>query len=165
MKTALMALVLASAACGGTSKPDSTASTAPADPPGGAATARAQVDKFHDTLAPRWHAAQGPQRMADTCAAMSQFRAETDAIAAAPAPGSGDPATWSSHTKQLTDAVGALDVACKANDAVAFEPAFERVHHVFHEVEEATSGGHGGHGEHGKGEHGNGEQGKGEQKH
>ena len=45
-----------------------------------------QLAKFHDTLAPRWHATHGPQRMADTCGAMAQFHADAGAIATSQAP-------------------------------------------------------------------------------
>ena len=32
-----------------------------------------EIAKFHDVLAPRWHAEKGPQRMKDTCAAIPDF--------------------------------------------------------------------------------------------
>ena len=120
-----------------------------------------QIAKFHDTLAPRWHAKPGPQRMTDTCAAIGQFRADGDAIATSPAPSGGDAAAWSAGGKQLTDAVAALEKTCKANDAAAFEPAFERVHNTFHGLMGAASGKHGEHvhGEHEHGEHEHGEHG------
>ena len=58
---------------------------------------------------------------------------------------------WTGKTQEQTSAVGALDGTCKANDAAAFEPAFERVHNGFHAVMEAA-GGHKEGGEH-KSEH------------
>jgi hypothetical protein len=164
MKTAWTLVLAAAAACGGTAKPDSTANspTGQGASPQSQSDRKASIEKFHDTLAPRWHAAQGPQRMADACAAVPQLQADASAIATTQGPG--DAASWSTHTKELGDAVVALDATCKANDAAAFEPAFERLHNSFHSVMEA-SGGHGkehGKGEHGKGEHGKGEHGKGE---
>jgi hypothetical protein len=96
--------------------------------------------KFHDTLAPRWHAEHGPQRIADTCGAMAQFHADADALAASPPPSGADAAAWASGGKQLTESVAALDAACHANDAAAFEPAFARVHHDFHGMMEAVGG-------------------------
>jgi hypothetical protein len=163
MKTALMA-VLVVVACGGPTKPDTLETARPNQnhdmrhtgeaghmAGGGEAGAMAalppEVKTFHDTLAPRWHAEHGPQRTAETCAAIPQFHAQADAIVAAAPPRGADPAAWSASAKQLGDAVGALDAACKAGDAAAFEPAFAEVHHRFHAVME-SGGEHGEHGEH-----------------
>lgn len=96
--------------------------------------------KFHDTLAPRWHAAQGPQRMADTCAALPELHRDAEAIAAAEAPKQGDPVAWSMGGKKLTEAVAALGATCRSKDADAFEPAFARVHETFHGLMEAAGG-------------------------
>ncbi len=112
--------------------------------------------KFHETLAPPWHAPHGPKRMADTCAAITAFHADAEAIAAAPPPDGGDAAAWSTGGRQLTEAVAMLDTTCKASDVAAFEPAFERVHKAFHGLLEAASGHpdeHGDHGDHDKNEH------------
>jgi hypothetical protein len=108
-----------------------------------------QLVKFHDTLAPRWHAEKGPQRMADTCAALPEFHHDAEAIAAAEAPKQGDAAAWSKGGKKLTEAVSALGATCRNKDAEAFEPAFELVHETFHGLMEAV----GGHDEHGEGDH------------
>jgi hypothetical protein len=108
-----------------------------------------QLAKFHDTLAPRWHAAQGPQRMADTCAALPEFHRDAEAIAAAEAPKQGDAVAWSMGGKKLTEAVAALGATCRNKDAEAFETAFARVHETFHGLMEVT----GGHDEHDKGDH------------
>jgi hypothetical protein len=108
-----------------------------------------QLVKFHDALAPRWHADKGPQRMADTCAALPELHHDAEAIAAAEAPKQGDAVAWSTGGKKLTEAVSALGATCRSQDADAFEPAFARVHEIFHGLMEAT----GGHDEHGKGAH------------
>jgi hypothetical protein len=108
--------------------------------------------RFHDVLAPRWHAPHGPRRMADTCAAITEFQADAAAIAAAPPPDGGDTAAWSAGQPRLTEAITALEATCKASDAAAFEPAFERVHQAFHGLLEAASGHHDEHAEHGKDE-------------
>jgi len=97
----------------------------------------ASLAKFHDTLAPRWHAERGPKRMADTCAAIAQFHADADAVATSAAPPGADAAAWLAGGKQLTEAVAGLDTACKANEPAAFEPAFARVHQRFHGLMEA----------------------------
>jgi len=97
----------------------------------------APVAKFHDALAPRWHADKGAKRMADTCAAVGELRSDAAAIVAAPAPAGSAPATWKSGGSELAAAVDALGATCKAKDAAAFEPAFARVHTSFHRVMEA----------------------------
>jgi hypothetical protein len=101
-----------------------------------------ELKKFHDTLAPRWHAEHGANRMADTCGAIAQFHADASAIVDAATPAGTDAAAWSSGGKQLTEAVAGLDAACKASDAAAFEPAFERVHRSFHGLLEAGEANH-----------------------
>jgi hypothetical protein len=164
-----MVLLVAGVVCGGKAKPDATATNPDGqkqeigqmkemgqkDEPGAMANMRPEIAQFHDTLAPRWHAEHGQQRMADTCAAIAQFRADAEAIAASQAPSGGDAAAWSAGGKQLTEAVAALEKVCQAKDAAAFEPAFERVHTTFHGLMAAS--GHGAHGEHAHGEHAHGE--------
>jgi hypothetical protein len=122
------------------------------------AAASPELARFHDTLAPRWHAAAGPQRMTDTCEAIVRFHREAEAVAAARPPDKADASAWSSGGRKLTEAVVGLDATCKSKDAVAFEPAFERVHETFHGLMEVV-GGHDGHDEHGMG-HGKGEHGE-----
>lgn len=95
-----------------------------------------EVAKFHDALAPRWHAAKGEQRMQDTCGAVAEFRSDAEALAKVPAPK--DAATWTARTQELTDAVSALDATCQSHDATAFEIAFQKVHESFHAVMEAS---------------------------
>lgn len=101
-----------------------------------------ELEKFHAVLAPRWHARSGPERMADTCGAIAEFHTTADAVAAAPAPTGRDAAAWSAGGKQLTEAVAALDTACKAHDAAGFEPAFTQVHERFHGLLEAGEPAH-----------------------
>lgn len=147
-----LALVLAAAACGGKNPAPATATTA--QPAGhDHAGMPAEVTKFHDVLAPRWHAEKGPQRMQDTCAVVADFQADADAIAKATPPATANADTWTSSTKALVDSVAGLDTTCKANDSAKFEEAFHQLHENFHAVMAATGAGekheHGQHGEHG----------------
>ena len=100
-----------------------------------------EVAKFHDVLAPHWHAEKGPQRMKDTCAAQPEMAAGAEAVAKAAAPDGKDPAVWAAATKELVDAVAGLKPSCDGNDAAGFETAFEKVHRSFH----ALMGEHEGH--------------------
>jgi hypothetical protein len=92
---------------------------------------------FHDVLAPRWHAKPGPERMADTCKAIPDFRGNADAIATSQQPEGRDPAAWVAGGKQLSDAVTVLESACKSADATSFDAAFGQVHERFHGLLEA----------------------------
>jgi hypothetical protein len=96
------------------------------------------IAKFHDVLAPRWHAAQGPQRMTDTCAALPDFHANADALAKSTPPTTANADSWTTATNALVDAVTALDTSCKANDAAQFETAFAKVHDAFHALMNAA---------------------------
>lgn len=147
-------LVVGALACGGKSQPASTTTTSAPQPEmkGEHHDMSPELTKFHDVLAPRWHAEKGDQRMKDTCAAIPDFQSNADALAKATPPSGADANKWATQSKELGDAVGALDASCKANDAAAFEPAFHRVHEGFHALMETGGGKHGEH--HGKGEHG-----------
>ncbi len=132
MRTLAIAILVA-AACGGKqATPPGEHHEDHADEHG---TMTPELAKFHDVLAPRWHASKGEQRMSDTCGAVPEFR--TDAEAIAKAPPAGDAATWTTRTQELTDAVSALDATCQSHDATAFELAFTKVHASFHAVMEA----------------------------
>jgi hypothetical protein len=107
-----------------------------------------ELQKFHAVLAPRWHAKPGPERIADTCGAIGEFRTGADAVVAAQPPAGRDAAAWSAGGKQLAEAVAALDATCQAHDAAGFEPAFAQVHERFHGLLEAGEPNHGEHDEH-----------------
>jgi hypothetical protein len=168
MKAALMVMLAAAVACGGKAAPDQGGKPAELGQDGTKhdkgqemgremgemAAMPPSIAKFHETLAPRWHAPQGPQRMADACAAIGQLHADAGAIVAAPPPAGATPGSWSATGQQLAEAVTALEATCKAGDATAFEPAFMRVHTSFHHAMEAAMPKHGDHDEHGEhGEH------------
>jgi hypothetical protein len=166
VRLALIGLVSAAViACGGTAKQDSTLDSARTvqkhdtrmghmgekgemghmDENGEMAEMAAmppEVKKFHDTLAPRWHAEHGPQRMTDTCTAIPQFHADAEAIAASTPPDGAKAVDWSANARQLADAVAALDATCKTSDAAAFEQAFAVVHNHFHGLMAAAGESH-----------------------
>lgn len=145
MKTMLTFVVVLVAACGGKSTPVTTGPTG-ADGTGAGATAMAgsgehhpnmgpEMTRFHDVLAPRWHAEKGDKRKADTCAAVPDFQSNAVSLASSAPPPTAEATSWSTATKELTVVVGGLAAACTSspND---FEAAFERVHTVFHAVME-----------------------------
>jgi hypothetical protein len=144
-----LALVLAAAACGGKKAAPATTTTTSeqAGPheehgsggePGEHEGLTPELTKFHDLLAPLWHAAKGPQRIKDTCAAVPQFKAAADAVAKATPPNPTNADTWTTGTRALVASVNDLEAACKTNDAAKFEAAFEKVHHAFHYLMEQT---------------------------
>lgn len=147
MKTMLAFVVVLTAACGGAKTP---AATGPGPTPGAEhhPNMGAEMTRFHDVLAPRWHADKGEKRKADTCAAVPQFQSNAAALANSTPPPSAEAASWSTATKELTVAVGGLEAAC-ASSPNDFEAAFERVHTVFHAVMELG----GGKGDHAGGDH------------
>jgi hypothetical protein len=159
MKTSLTFVVVLAAACGGKQAPaessssssSAASSSVPGAMPGAGAHANMgpEMTRFHDVLAPRWHAEKGAKRMADTCAVVPDFQSNADALAGSTPPPSAEPASWSTATKELTAAVGALGAACQANET-EFEAAFVRVHTVFHAVMELGEA----KGDHAAGEHG-----------
>lgn len=140
IRTVSLVFVLAAAACGGKqSAPAATPTTTPEaaaheghQGPEEHKGMTAEMTKFHDVLAPRWHAEKGPQRMKDTCAALPQFKTEADAIAKATPPTKANADTWTTGTRALVDSVNALETTCKANDTAKFDEAFHTVHESFH---------------------------------
>ena len=120
-----LALIAILAACGSKSEPESK-------PEHHEEHMSPAMTKFHDVLAPRWHAAKGAQRMKDTCAALPDFHADADALAKATPPRGANADSWTTGTQQLVGAVGELDTTCKTNDPTSFEAAFGKVHESFH---------------------------------
>jgi hypothetical protein len=97
-----------------------------------------ELGRFHDELAPRWHAEKGPDRVKSTCDAIPEFRSRADAVAKAAPPSSATGDAWTAGTKQLVDSVAALDAKCRANDATAFDSAFAQVHESFEALAESA---------------------------
>ena len=153
IRTLSLIVVLTAAACGGKKPAPATTTTTPtAEGAEGAgheghegggehAGMPAELTKFHDVLAPRWHADKGPQRMKDTCAALPEFRADADAIAKATPPEKANADTWTTSTRALVDSINGLETTCKANDTSKFEAAFHKVHESFHGLMAAAGAG------------------------
>ena len=133
-----LAIALSAAACGGKKTAPATATTTTQPAEAGEehkephAGMPAEMTKFHDVLAPRWHSEKGPQRMKDTCAALPEFKNAADAIAKATPPEKANADTWTAGTRALVDSVAGLEPPCKANDTAKFEAAFHKVHESFH---------------------------------
>lgn len=153
MIRSLTSILLAVAACGG--KPATPATATPAAAPPATPAAHDQRDphdemamppelaKFHDVMAPRWHAEKGPQRMTDTCAALPDLHADADALAKSTPPRAANADTWTAGTKHLVEAVAGLESTCKSKDSSGFETAFGKVHASFHGLLEASGAGEG----------------------
>jgi len=162
MKTALSIAFVMLAACGGNEPKPEAAPPAMAMAGSEHDNMPPEMTKFHDLLAPHWHADKGAQRMTDTCGVIGEFQADAGALAGSAAPAGADATMWSGKTAELTEAVVALDGTCKASDLTTFEAAFERVHNGFHAVMEVSGGHHEEHHEgmgeggmhHADGEHG-----------
>ncbi len=93
-----------------------------------------ELSAFHDLLAPHWHADKGPQRTADTCSAIAQFKSSADAVAVATPPVSTNADTWTAATRALVAAVAELERACTSKSDTKFDAAFTKVHEAFHSL-------------------------------
>lgn len=140
MRLAIVFSFLVTACGGGKSAPGPAAPVAAAQaehesmPP--------ELAKFHDTLAPRWHAAKGPERMKSTCDALPEFKSGATTIASSVPPKGADSQAWTDGAGKLAAALEELETECTANDAARFETAFEQVHVSFHGLLEASGGEH-----------------------
>jgi hypothetical protein len=163
LRHTILALALALAACGSKQPPPAT--TPAAKPADEHSTMEMQMPpelaKFHDVLAPRWHAEKGPQRMNDTCQAIGEFKTGADAIAKAPPPSHANADAWTAGSNELVAAVIGLERQCQlvaaGEPSEGFEQAFGEIHESFHHLLEASGAMHEDHmeeGEHGMHEHG-----------
>ncbi|MCP5143642.1 MAG: hypothetical protein H6978_02345 [Gammaproteobacteria bacterium] len=83
----------------------------------------AEVNAFHQVMAPLWHAPKDAERMAGTCATLPQMNALADRIKAA-------------NVGLLKDALKGMEQPCGSGNERAFEAAFEQLHDAFHAVSE-----------------------------
>ncbi len=142
------ALLLAAAGCGGKDKAAGPTTTTPQPGTGSGAEHQGEdsgaagehgkltpeLNAFHDLLAPRWHAAAGAQRIADTCGAIDQFKAAAAAVGKSTPPVATNADTWTTATRALDAAVEDLAAACSAKADAKFEAAFVKVHDAFHKL-------------------------------
>ncbi len=96
------------------------------------------VDKFHEQLAPLWHAPESPQRVTDTCAAAGTLHGLANDIVKAGAPEGAAP-DYLDAAQKLVDAVAALHVECGTAERKEFGARFAAVHEAFHGVAERSA--------------------------
>lgn len=137
MRTILFSLVLAVAACGGSSKSDTEEPVGGAEPiaheeerkaEGGHPELTAEMHAFHDVLAPLWHS-ETPDRQDSTCANAGKMLDLGQDIQDAPNPGA-EPTAWELAVKQLMLSVMKMMDECKSGGD--FEANFGAVHDAFH---------------------------------
>jgi hypothetical protein len=99
----------------------------------------AEIDSFHETLAPIWHADAGDARMKRACAAVPTMREQATAIVGR---ARADHAQWEGNGNALVQAVGKLAEACDGKTfSQSFDDAFGGVHDAYHALMEAAMGG------------------------
>ena len=136
----------AAAACGGTTKPETQYDT---HSHGVGEThdveeehhgvGIAEVDAFHDTLAPIWHAPAGDARRKQACDAVPTMKEQA---VAAVGRARTDHAGWEGNANALVAAVGKLGDACEGKTfATPFDDAFSQVHDAYHALMESAMGG------------------------
>lgn len=86
----------------------------------------AEVQAFHDVLAPLWHAPEGAERTAKTCDSTGALEEKAVAIEA----------VWKTEGKELHDSVKALAEECARDGRPEFQTRFAAVHTAFHALAE-----------------------------
>jgi len=95
----------------------------------------AELDAFHDILAPLWHD-QSADRTAKTCTAAGELEVKAAAVAAAAPPAGADAAAWQKGGADLKAAVAALRAECSSAARTSFQPTFSTLHDAFHHMME-----------------------------
>ena len=139
LRTSLLALALVTvAACGGKAPATSTVTSEPEATPGAHAEHHPDLPPamaaFHDRMAPLWHAAPGPQRTADTCAAARELVELGGGIATADAPAGVTEPGWTDGVSRFRDALGALADDCRDHEGAELARTFAQVHGYFHDL-------------------------------
>lgn len=92
-----------------------------------------EMARFHDVLAPLWHAEAGPQRVDDTCEASGHMLDLSNDIQKAPTPEGADETAWIEAVQTLMIDITHLQDACpQVPGGVTFDDAFTNVHESFH---------------------------------
>jgi hypothetical protein len=137
MRTIFFSLILAVAACGGSSKTDTEEPGGGADPIAheeegkgeeGHPELTAEMHDFHDVLAPLWHS-ETPDRQEKTCESAGKMLSLGEKIQDAPNPGA-DATAWAEAVKTLMVSIVTLMDDCKAGGD--FDANFGAVHDAFH---------------------------------
>lgn len=142
MRTLTLAFLVFAAACGGKDKGSATTATEQHGEHSGEHGGgmhhelTPELKGFHDVLQPLWHAPQGAQRIADTCASIEKLRMAADTVATATPPVAANADTWTAGTRALVTAVAGLEKECTEKDPGRFEAAFAKVHDAFHALME-----------------------------
>jgi hypothetical protein len=95
------------------------------------------LHKFHEQLAPLWHAPESPQRVTDTCNAAAGLHGLAGEIVKA-GPPAGAPADYADTAKKLEAAVATLHDECGTPERKDFAAKFAAVHDAFHALAERT---------------------------
>jgi hypothetical protein len=95
----------------------------------------AEIDKFHETLGPIWHAPEGAERTQHACDAVPTMK---DEATAAVGRARTDNAGWEGNANALVTAVGKLGDVCATPDRAGFADAFGAVHAAFHAMMESA---------------------------
>ena len=99
----------------------------------------AEIDSFHDTLAPIWHAPGGDARRKQACDAVPTMKEQS---VAAVGRARTDHAAWEGNANALVTAVGKLADACAGKSfATPFDDSFAQVHDAYHALMTAAMGG------------------------
>jgi hypothetical protein len=98
----------------------------------------AEIDSFHETLGPLWHAEHGDKRKADTCGGLGGMKDQAVQIIGR---ARADHAGWEGNANALSKAIDDLGVVC-GGGAGDFDAAFSSVHDAFHVLMEAAMTGH-----------------------
>lgn len=135
-RTVLLSFLVTAAAtaCGGKSTPvPATTATEPAGNPDmhHEHDFPAEMDAFHDKLAPLWHDDDAQARVVATCAATGELDALAAGVKGTP-PADVDAAAWDERATVLVDSITRLSAACGSADRATFDADFHAVHSAFH---------------------------------
>lgn len=100
------------------------------------------VGDFHSVLAPIWHSAKGPERLAKACDAGKTMADRAAAVESAPPPAGATTDGFKAAAKSLSASVAAFNTACAAPGRPDAEAKLSALHDAFHAVMEQSGGHH-----------------------